>query len=122
MDDPSPDNFSEFLIASWAETYFYEMRAADKLISIAVVDYMDNALSAVYTFYDPDYARNSLGKFAILFEIGEALRTGRQWLYLGYWIEGCNKMEYKSDYRPMEFYIDNQWRRDPAAAGITRGG
>ena len=115
MDDPTHENYIEFLIASWTETYFYEMREADKLICIAAVDYMDDALSAVYTFFDPDYARYSPGKFSILFEIAEARRTGRKWLYLGYWIEGCNKMEYKNEYQPMEFYIDNQWQRDPAA-------
>lgn len=116
MDNPAPENYIEFLTASWAETYFYEMRDAGKLICIAVVDYMDDALSAVYTFFDPDYAKYSPGKFSILFEIEEARRTGKKWLYLGYWIEGCNKMEYKSEYKPMEFYIDNQWIRDVFAA------
>jgi arginine-tRNA-protein transferase len=114
MDNPTPGNYNEFLIASWTETYFYEMRAGDRLLCVAAVDYMDNALSAVYTFFDPDYARFSPGKFAILFEIAEARRLGKQWLYLGYWIEGCNKMEYKSEYRPMEFYINNAWQRLPA--------
>jgi len=111
MDDPTRENYIEFLIASWTETYFYEMRDADRLVCVAVVDYMDDALSAVYTFFDPEYAKYSLGKFSIIFEIEEARRSGRKWLYLGYWIEGCDKMEYKSEYRPMEFYINNEWKR-----------
>lgn len=114
MDDPTRENYVEFLMASWAETYFYEMRVAEWLVCVAVVDYMDDALSAVYTFFDPDYAKYSPGKFSILFEIEEARRTDRKWLYLGYWIEGCDKMEYKNEYRPMEFYINNEWIKEKA--------
>lgn len=119
MDSPTMENYKEFLIASWTNTYFYEMRFKDKLVCVAVVDYMDNALSAVYTFYDPDYARYSPGKYAILFEIEEARRLGKHWLYLGYWIEGCNKMEYKSEYRPMEYYINNEWKKDSGFSAVT---
>ena len=113
MDDPTPENFMEFLIASWTDTYFYEMRLDDLLICVAVVDYMDEALSAVYTFYDPEFSRYSPGKFSILFEIEEARRLGKQWLYLGYWINGCNKMQYKSEYQPMDYYINNEWVKGP---------
>ena len=113
MDDPSRENFMEFLIASWADTYFYEMRLEGKLISVAVTDYLDDGLSAVYTFFDPDYSKLSPGKFSILFEVDEARRLGKRWLYLGYWISGCHKMQYKSEYRPMDYYIDNEWRRGP---------
>lgn len=120
MDGPSRENYIEFLIASWTETYFYEMRDANKLICIAVVDFMDNALSAVYTFYDPEFSKYSPGKYSILFEIEEARRLGKKWLYLGYWIEGCNKMKYKSEYRPMEFYIDNEWKRDSVISNSAR--
>lgn len=112
MDNPSRNNYLEFLTSSWSDTYFYEMRYEDSLVCVAVVDLMHNAMSAVYTFFDPDYAKNSLGKYAILYEIAEARRLELDWLYLGYWIEGCNKMEYKSEYRPAEYYIENEWRRE----------
>ena len=113
MDNPSESNYMEFLTSSWSDTYFYEMRLEGKLLCVAVVDYMENAMSAVYTFFDPDYTRNSLGRFAILFELEEARKLGMDWLYLGYWIEGCGKMEYKSEYKPLEFFIDNLWQRNP---------
>jgi len=103
----------EFLTSSWSDTCFYEMRLEEKLVCVAVVDTMDNALSAVYTFFDPACSRNSLGRYAILYELEEAKRRGMDWLYLGYWIEGCGKMEYKNEYKPLEFFIDNEWKRNP---------
>ena len=114
MDNPAPENYMSFLTAPWCETLFYEMRLGETLVCVAVADQMDNALSAVYTFFDPDYARLSPGKFAILHEIAEARKMGLQWLYLGYWIEECRKMRYKQEYRPLECYIDNHWQPLPA--------
>ncbi len=112
MDNPTEDNYMDFLMASWSDTQFYEMRSEEKLLCVAVIDIMDDAMSAVYTFFDPEYVSNSLGKYAILYEIETARRLGLTWLYLGYWIAGCNKMEYKNEYQPLEYYIDNEWRRD----------
>jgi arginine-tRNA-protein transferase len=111
MDDPDEKNYMDFLTSSWADTYFYEMRWGNKLIAIAVMDLMNNGISAVYTFFDLDYSKNSPGRFAILYEIDEAKRLGLQWLYLGYWIKGCGKMEYKNEYQPMEYFINNEWTR-----------
>jgi len=111
MDNPSEINFMDFLTSSWADTFFYEMRDGEKLVCVAVVDFMTNALSAVYTFFDPDYARSSPGRFAILYEIEEAKRNAMDWLYLGYWIEDCRKMDYKNEYQPMEYYINDEWKR-----------
>ena len=70
---------------------------------------MLDALSAVYTFFDPEFNDRSLGRFAILFEIEEARRRGLDWVYLGYWIGECRKMAYKVEYKPLQRYIDNQW-------------
>jgi leucyl-tRNA---protein transferase len=115
MDDPTPDSYMQFLTASWAKTYFYEMRLADEdnLIAVATVDVMENALSAVYTFFDPDYSHLSPGRFAVLFEIEEAKRLHFDSLYLGYWIKDCKKMNYKDEYQPLEYYRNNNWFREP---------
>ncbi len=115
MDNPSPDTYMQFLTATWTETVFYEMRLHkdNTLVAVAVVDIMDNALSAVYTFFDPDYAYRSLGRFAVLFQIEEARKRGLRSLYLGYWIEDCKKMRYKNEYQPLEYYLHNDWFRDP---------
>ena len=109
MDDPEPDNYMDFLTSNWAETVFYEMRLQKQLIAVAVADVMDNALSAVYTFYHPDYNNRSLGRFAVLYEIEQARSNGFDWLYLGYWIRECAKMNYKNEYQPLQYFIGNNW-------------
>lgn len=113
MDNPTPESYMHFLTADWTKTVFYEIRNKkdNTLVAVAVVDIMDNALSAVYTFYDPDYSRRSPGRFAILLQIEQAKKLDLQWLYLGYWIENCRKMSYKDEYQPLEYYRDNIWVR-----------
>lgn len=111
MDDPTPENYMNFLTASWSDTVFLEFRDADELLAVAVVDRMPDALSAVYTFFAPDSAGRSLGRFAILYQIALAQQTDRDWLYLGYWIKACRKMSYKTEYQPLEYYRQGEWRR-----------
>ena len=110
MDNPAPESYMDFLTASWADTRFCEMSLDNKLLAVAIVDRVDNALSSVYTFFDPDYSNRSPGKFAILYSINEARKSGLTWLYLGYWIAGCRKMNYKNEYQPVEYFIDGKWR------------
>ena len=110
MDNPTSESYVSFLTCNWAYTVFYEFRLQGKLLAVAVVDFLDDSLSAVYTFFDPDYAKRSLGTYAILWEIAESQRLGLKWLYLGYWIKNCRKMSYKTDYYPLEYYFKNQWR------------
>ncbi len=71
---------------------------------------MDDGLSAVYTFFDPDQPRRSLGTFAILSQLALCHRLGLPYLYLGYWVRDCAKMAYKADFRPLQLLIDGQWR------------
>lgn len=111
MDDPTPDTYMQFLTSHWADTCFYEFRLNDKLLMVAVADLFDHGLSAVYTFFDPQYASRSLGSYALLFEIQEAKRLSLSWLYLGYWIDGCQKMQYKTNFQPLEHYIQGEWIR-----------
>lgn len=111
MDSPTPESYLEFLAATWSKTVFYEMRLYGKLLAVAVADLMHDGLSAIYTYYDPEFCRRSLGRFAVLYEIEEARRRNFSWVYLGYWIRDCKKMSYKIEYRPLEYYIDNEWRR-----------
>ena len=111
MDQPTPQSYVDFLTATWTQTQFFEMRQSGKLVAVAVVDRMHDALSAVYTFYDPDLPQRSLGRYAILFEIEETRRQGLKWLYLGYWIRRCQKMSYKDEYQPLEYSFDGHWTR-----------
>jgi arginine-tRNA-protein transferase len=112
MDHPSPESFVHFLTSSWSRTIFYEFRLQEQLVAVAVADFFDHGLSAVYTFFNPDYAERSLGVFAILWEIEEAKRLGKTWVYLGYWIKECHKMNYKTQYQPLEYYRQGNWHKD----------
>ena len=109
MANPTRNDYHRFLISDWTETLFLEFRLDRHLIAVAVSDVMDSGLSAVYTFFDPEFDARSLGHFAILSQIGEARERELDYLYLGYWIRDCNKMNYKCRYRPLEGYIANEW-------------
>jgi len=110
MDDLTPKSYINFLTASWVRTIFYEFRFQKQLIGVGVVDHLKNGLSAVYTFFDPDYSERSLGVYAVLWEIAEAKRLKHKWLYLGYWIKDNQKMGYKINYQPLEGYYQETWR------------
>lgn len=104
MDNPTPESYMQFLTSRWADTLFYEFRLHRQLVAVAVVDIFETGLSAVYTFFDPNAYKRSLGAYAILWEIEETKRLQRHWLYLGYWIKSCRKMNYKIEYYPLEYY------------------
>ncbi len=111
MDNSDRDDYIDFLLARWSESYLFEFRLEGKLIAVSVVDALDNAYSAIYTFFDTDYKERSLGKFSILTLVEQSRLEGYTWLYLGYWISSCNKMKYKIEYQPMECFIDEEWKK-----------
>lgn len=111
MDDPSPEKYLEFLRCDWSHTEFVEFRLNDRLIAVAVQDVLSRGLSSVYSFFDPDYSAISLGRYALLWQIGEARRRNLPWLFLGYWIGNCQKMLYKQEYRPIELFQKSHWQR-----------
>jgi arginine-tRNA-protein transferase len=109
MDNPTREQFSEFLISPWTQTSFYEFRDAGRLLAVAVTDHLNDGLSAVYTFFDPAVPNRGLGAFSILWQIGEARAQGLQWVYLGYLIEQTPKMSYKDRYQPQQRLVQGQW-------------
>lgn len=116
MDGHGPAEFDQFLLGSWPDTRFVELRepaTADgpgHLLAVAVTDRVPGALSAVYTFFDPDQGARGLGTLAILRQIEWARRDGLEHLYLGYWIDGHGKMDYKRRFRPLEAFDGRRWR------------
>ena len=110
MDDPTEESYLRFLTSEWSETQFIEIRDKNKLVAVAVTDSVHNGLSALYTFFDPLLAAKSLGTFSILMQINLAQSHGLSWLYLGYWIKGCQKMQYKQNFSAVESYLDQQWQ------------
>jgi arginyl-tRNA--protein-N-Asp/Glu arginylyltransferase len=105
----SPEEYIGFLGGTWGDTAFIEFSIAGQLAAVAVVDRCDDAWSAVYTFFDPQFSDYGLGVYAVLWQIEQAKQAGKTFLYLGFWIEACKKMAYKSNYQPMQLLIDNQW-------------
>jgi leucyl-tRNA---protein transferase len=111
MHPPSQEQYKAFLTREWNLTQYLELRHDERLIGVAVCDYLEDGLSAVYTFYAPDEEHRSLGKFAVLLQIEKTRQLGLSYLYLGYWIKNCAKMNYKTQYRPLELLINRRWMR-----------
>ena len=93
------------------------------LTACALVDRLGDGLSLVYSFYDPSQARRSLGAFMILDHLRQAAEARLPYVYLGYWVKGSRKMDYKSRFSPLEVLAQDGWRRldapspqDPGAA------
>lgn len=114
-------DFDRFVTSPWSPTRFMELRLHGRLLAVAVCDTAADSLSAVYTFFDPDEAARSPGTLAILRQILWAQRTGREYLYLGYWIDRHPKMHYKSRFRPQQMFDGTQWRDvdPPGAAAVA---
>ena len=105
----SVEQFCNFLAESPEFCQFYEFRLNGELIAVCVVDTLDTGLSAIYTFYDPEHSRRSLGRYCILWLIEETRKQSYDYLHLGYWIKNCRKMSYKVEYRPTQLYINQHW-------------
>jgi len=120
MDEHGGIEFDQFLIGSWSHGRFLELRERNegkggpgRLLSVAITDVVENALSAVYTFFDPDLAERGLGTLSLLKQIEWAKRDHRAHLYLGYWIQGHDKMDYKRRFRPLEAFDGRSWQPMP---------
>lgn len=81
-----------------------------ELAAAALVDLLRDGLSLVYSFFDPDPRERSLGNFIILDHISQARRGRLPFLYLGYWVPGSEKMDYKGQFRPLEVLRGGAWR------------
>jgi leucyl-tRNA---protein transferase len=109
MYPPEREQYESFLNNAWECTHYYRFFDGGALIALAVVDELADGMSAIYTFFEPQADKRSLGSYAILWQIEKTRELGLNYLYLGYWIRGCQKMAYKSDYRPLELYTNNRW-------------
>ncbi|MDA7424198.1 arginyltransferase [Thalassococcus lentus] len=87
----------------------YVDQSTDQLVAVCLTDMLDDGLSMVYSFYDPDYASKSLGTWMILDHIDIARETGLPYVYLGYWVPGSDKMGYKAQFSAVEVYRKGHW-------------
>jgi len=78
--------------------YFHD----EKLIGVDLIDLVEDGISSIYFFHDPDYAHLSLGTFSLLYQIHLAQTMKKRWIYLGYWVDGCKAFAYKRNFTPQE--------------------
>ncbi|OZA30434.1 MAG: arginyltransferase [Hydrogenophilales bacterium 17-61-9] len=110
MDRDGPEQYTQFLLSSNVDSVMVEFRDGETLVMVAVIDQVENGLSAVYTFFDPARDQDSLGVYGVLWQIELARRLEASHLYLGYWIAESRKMAYKKQYSPLEGLVDGRWQ------------
>lgn len=113
METTTEEGYQQFISSSWVSSSNFAFYQEKSLVAVAVTDVLRQGLSAVYTFFDPELEQQSPGVFCLLWQIQECKRRRLPWLYLGYWVPGCRKMSYKSQYVPHELFINEAWSRAP---------
>jgi arginyl-tRNA--protein-N-Asp/Glu arginylyltransferase len=87
----------------------YSSHESRDLAAVCLTDVLDDGVSMVYSFFDPDLAANSLGTYVILDHVRIAQEIGLPYVYLGYWVPGSTKMGYKANFSGLEIYRGSRW-------------
>jgi arginyl-tRNA--protein-N-Asp/Glu arginylyltransferase len=109
MDQDSHEQYTHFLLQSRVDTRLIEFTDAGVLRMVSILDVLNDGLSSVYTFYDPDLRPAALGTYNIVWQIAQCVANGLPYLYLGYWIRDSRKMAYKANFKPVEGLFEGQW-------------
>ena len=110
MDQDSREQYRHFLLQSNVQSRLIEFREDGALRMVSIVDQLQDGLSSVYTFFDPDISGASFGTFNILWQIELCTKLGLPYLYLGYWIAQSRKMAYKIEFQPMQGLVNGRWQ------------
>ena len=110
MDQDSNEQYSNFLLQSRVDSRLIEFTENGVLRMVSIIDVLNDGLSSVYTFFDPDIKTASFGTYSILWQIDQCVANDLPYLYLGYWIRDSQKMAYKANFRPLEGLIGGEWQ------------
>jgi len=112
-DSQDSEGVEKFLVADWCDIQFIEFysKSSDKeeLLGVAVIDAVKSGFSAVYTFFEPSENSRGLGIYAVLWQIEYAKKQDLEYVYPGFWIKDCRKMNYKTRFQPIEGLIKGNW-------------
>ena len=117
MSNDSHDQYQKFLLQSHVDSRLVEFRENGILRMVSIIDALEDGLSSVYTFFDPDIKQASFGTYNVLWQIELCRQLQFPYLYLGYWIEESRKMAYKANFQPLQGFINGTWKNlEPNAA------
>lgn len=110
MDLDSHEQYAHYLLQSRIDSRLIEFSENGAMRMVSIIDVLEDGLSSVYTFYDPDIKGASFGTYNVLWQIAQCAANKLPYLYIGYWIRDSRKMAYKANFQPIEGLIKGEWR------------